>query len=107
MFSTLGVVFRGAIRQQKGDLVQPDPLGLQLADGRDALDVRQLVQAEVPATSTGGSQESQSCIEVHGSSADTGAGGYLTNAKEVFAHRSLTAFGQLCRNHLGSPFRAT
>jgi len=87
-----GVVFRRGGSQQVGDLVQPDTLGLQLADRRDALDVRGLVEAEVATTSANGSEQSQTCVEVHGSPANTSAGGYLTDAKRVFDHHRHTHF---------------
>jgi hypothetical protein len=39
VLSALGVVLHGAISQKKGDLVEPDALGLQPADRRDTPDV--------------------------------------------------------------------
>src|SRR5450756_1186099 len=55
----VSVVFRSRSGQQVGDFVQPNTLCLQLADRRDAFDVRGLVQAEVTATSANGSEQSQ------------------------------------------------
>jgi hypothetical protein len=86
------VVNRSGTGQQVADFVQPNTLGLQLADRRDAFGVRGLVEAEVTATSTNGSEQSQTCVEVHSSPADTGAGRYLTDAKKVFGHHRRTHF---------------
>ena len=52
----VSVINRSGSGQQVRDFVQPNTLGLQLADRGDAGDVRGLVKAEVTATSTNGSE---------------------------------------------------
>jgi hypothetical protein len=57
MVGTCGVVFHAAIRQQAGDLVQPDPLGRRPADRRDPLHLCWLVEAKVPNAAAGGGEQ--------------------------------------------------
>jgi hypothetical protein len=75
MVCTCWVILRGTTTQQVGDLIQPDPLALESADRRDALDVGLMVEAEVAAASTCGSEQPEACVEVNGPSADIGAQG--------------------------------